>query len=91
MALTVDKKKEIFDTYKRAEGDTGSPEVQVALFSERISRITGHLKLYKKDHAARRSLISLVGQRKRLLRYLRKKDSERYKTLVASLKIRSKD
>jgi small subunit ribosomal protein S15 len=86
--MTAERKKEIVDTHKRGENDTGSPEVQIALLTERIRQITGHLQTFRKDHAARRGLLMLVGQRTRLLRYLRRKDVERYRAIVASLGLR---
>ncbi len=79
---------EIIAEYARAEGDTGSPEVQIALLSRRISDLTEHLKMHKKDHHTRRGLLKLVGQRRRLLNYLKKTDIERYRALVAKLGIR---
>ncbi len=88
MAMTPEKKKEIIDNYKRAEGDTGSPEVQVALLSERIKGLTGHFGGHKKDHHSRRGLLKLVGQRRRLLNYLKAIDVERYRTLIGSLGLR---
>ena len=75
MALTRDKKTEIIGTYKTHEADTGSPEVQVAILSERISYLTDHFKIHAKDHHSRRGLLKLVGQRRRLLDYLKSKDS----------------
>ncbi len=88
MALTKDKKTEIIGTYKTHEGDTGSPEVQVALLSERIAYLTEHFKVHAKDHHSRRGLLQLVGQRRRLLDYLKRKDSERYAELIRRLGIR---
>ncbi|HAG42555.1 MAG TPA: 30S ribosomal protein S15, partial [Clostridium sp.] len=72
----------------RTEGDTGSPEVQVALLTERIKELTEHLKVHKKDHHSRRGLLMMVGQRKGLLNYLKKQDIERYRALIAELGIR---
>jgi small subunit ribosomal protein S15 len=88
MALDSAKKSEIIKEYSRGEGETGSPEVQVALLSNRISYLTEHLKINKKDHSSRLGLLKLVGQRKRLLKYLKSKDFGRYTELITSLKIR---
>ncbi len=88
MALTKDKKTEIIDTFKTHEGDTGSPEVQVALLSERITYLTEHFKVHGKDHHSRRGLLQLVGQRRRLLEYLKAKDAERHAGLIRRLGIR---
>ena len=85
MALVQDKKQELVQKYKRHEKDTGSPEVQVALLSERIAHLTEHFKTHKKDHHSRRGLLKLVGQRRRLLDYLRTCDQGRYKTLIDQL------
>ena len=88
MALTKDRKTEIIDTYKTHEGDTGSPEVQVAILSERITYLTEHFKVHGKDHHSRRGLLQLVGQRRRLLDYLKRKDTDRYAGLIRRLGIR---
>jgi small subunit ribosomal protein S15 len=88
MALVQEKKQELVQKYKRHEKDTGSPEVQVALLSERITHLTEHFKTHKKDHHSRRGLLKLVGQRRRLLDYLRTCDQGRYKTLIDQLGIR---
>lgn len=88
MSITAEKKSELIKTYARAEGDTGSPEVQIAIISERISNLSGHMKLHKKDLHSRRGLIMLVGQRRRLLDYLKKKSEERYQSIIQSLGIR---
>ena len=88
MRLSVERKKEIVETHRRSETDTGSPEVQVAILTERIRQITDHLQSFRKDHAARRGLLMLVGQRTRLLRYLRRKDAARYRAIVSSLGLR---
>ncbi len=88
MAQTVERKTEIIDEYKRGEADTGSPEVQVALLTDRIIRLTDHLREHKHDFATRRGLLKLVGQRRRQLRYLAKKDVERYHTLIQRLGLR---
>ena len=81
-------KAEIISTYARHEGDTGSPEVQVAILTERINHLNEHLKLNKKDHHSRRGLLLMVGQRRGLLEYLKKTDIERYRTLIAQLNLR---
>lgn len=88
MALTQTKKDELIKKHKIHDGDTGSPEVQVALLSERINRLNEHLDKAKKDHSSRRGLLKLVGQRRRLLSYLRHKDTTRYGKLIADLGIR---
>jgi small subunit ribosomal protein S15 len=88
MAMVPEKKQELVQKYKRHEKDTGSPEVQVALLSERITYLTEHFKTHKKDHHSRRGLLKLVGQRRRLLDYLRTADQGRYKTLIDQLGIR---
>lgn len=90
MGLETQKKKELIENYRQGDGDTGSPEVQITLLSERIRQITEHLRKFKKDHAARRGLLVLVGKRRRLLRYLRSKDADRYRGLISSLGIRGK-
>jgi small subunit ribosomal protein S15 len=86
--LGTDRKQEIIDKYKRHEGDTGSPEVQIALLTERITYLTDHFKTHKKDHHSRRGLLKMVGQRRRLLDYLIKQDIERYRTIIQSLGLR---
>jgi small subunit ribosomal protein S15 len=88
MALVQDRKLELVQKYKRHDKDTGSPEVQVALLTERIAYLTEHFKSHKKDHHSRRGLLKLVGQRRRLLDYLRTIDPGRYKTLIEQLGIR---
>lgn len=88
MGLASDKKQEIIQKYRQHEGDTGSPEVQVAILSERISYLTEHFKQHKQDHHSRRGLLKLVGQRRRLLDYLKKKNFKRYSTLIKSLGLR---
>ena len=88
VAFTKDRKTEIISAYKTHEGDTGSPEVQVALLSDRINYLTEHFKTHTKDHHSRRGLLKLVGQRRRLLDYLRSKDTERYATVIKRLGIR---
>ncbi len=86
--LTTEKKTELIQEYQRNEGDTGSPEVQIALLTARINQLNEHLKEHRKDHHSRRGLLQLVGKRKRLLTYLREKDTERYRQLIARLKLR---
>jgi small subunit ribosomal protein S15 len=88
MSLTKERKAELAGKYGRAENDTGSTEVQVALLTERINELTEHLREHKKDHHSRRGLLMLVGQRRRLLRYLERTDLERYRSLVADLGLR---
>ena len=88
MALLKDRKSEIIGSYRTHDGDTGSPEVQVALLSERISYLTEHFKVHVKDHHSRRGLLKLVSQRRRLLDYVKSKDSERYTELIRRLGIR---
>lgn len=88
MALTKDKKTELIGSYRTHQTDTGSPEVQVAILSERISYLTEHFKSHAKDHHSRRGLLKLVGQRRRLLDYLKSKDSDRYAELIKRLGIR---
>lgn len=90
MALDSAKKQEIVAKFARKEGDTGSPEVQIALLSNRISYLTEHLKVNKKDHSSRLGLLKLVGQRKRLLKYLKRKDYAKYTEIILALKIRDK-
>jgi small subunit ribosomal protein S15 len=86
--LTNERKTDVIGSYKTHDGDTGSPEVQVALLSERISYLTEHFKTHVKDHHSRRGLLKLVGQRRRLLDYLRRKDADRYAELIRRLGIR---
>lgn len=86
--LDQTKKQLIIDQHKRHEGDTGSPEVQVALLTERINYLTEHLKVHKKDHHSQRGLLKMVGQRRGLLTYLRNKSPERYQAIVAKLGLR---
>jgi small subunit ribosomal protein S15 len=88
VGLTTDQKQEIIDRYRLHNSDTGSPEVQVAILSERITYLTGHFKTHAKDHHSRRGLIKLVGQRRRLLNYLKNKDIDRYRTLIEQLGLR---
>ncbi len=86
--LATERKQEIIEQFKRHEGDTGSPEVQIALLSERISYLTEHFRTHKKDHHSRRGLLKIVGQRRRLLDYLKSKDVERYRIIITTLGIR---
>lgn len=86
--LTQERKKEIIKNFKLHDRDTGSPEVQIALLSERIGYLTEHFRVHKKDHHSRRGLLKLVGQRRRLLDYLSKKDMKRYKETIGRLGIR---
>lgn len=88
MPLPKDVKAGIIGEYKRGDTDTGSAEVQVALLTQRIRDLTEHLKLHKKDHHTRRGLLKLVGQRRRMLNYLKKSDIERYRAVIAQLGIR---
>lgn len=88
MSLATLRKKDIITKYARAEADTGSPEVQIALLTERITYLTEHFKTHAKDHHSRRGLLKLVGQRRRMLDYLRGKNVDRYRALVGALGIR---
>jgi small subunit ribosomal protein S15 len=88
MALAAERKSEVVQKFARKSGDTGSPEVQIALLSERITYLTEHFKAHAKDHHSRRGLLMLVGQRRRLLDYLKDKSVDRYRTLIQSLGIR---
>jgi len=88
MALAAERKNEIISEYATKEGDTGSPEVQVALLTRRISELTEHLRQHPKDFHSRRGLLMMVGQRRRLLNYLSEKDITRYRSLIARLGIR---
>jgi len=88
IVLTNERKTEVIGTYRKHEADTGSPEVQVALLSERISYLTEHFKTHVKDHHSRRGLLKLVGQRRRLLDYLKRKDADTYSELIRKLGIR---
>lgn len=88
MSLNKAKKSEMITNYRVHERDTGSPEVQVALLTERINALTPHFKHHKKDHHSRRGLLQMVGARRRLLDYLRKVDADRYKALIERLNIR---
>ncbi len=88
MGLAVVKKAEVVKKFARSEADTGSPEVQIALLSERIAYLTEHFRVHVKDHHSRRGLLMLVSQRRRLLDYLKKKDVKRYRDLIQTLGIR---
>ena len=88
MSITAERKRELVQEYATKGGDTGSPEVQVAILSERISHLTDHLKTHSKDFHSRRGLLMMVGQRRRLLDYLRNKNTERYETLIRRLGLR---
>jgi len=88
MALVTEKKREIILQHRKHETDTGSPEIQIALLSDRIRYLTEHFKTHKKDHHSRRGLLKLVGQRRRMLDYLKNKDIERYRKIIAELGIR---
>ncbi|HMA37879.1 MAG TPA: 30S ribosomal protein S15 [Chloroflexia bacterium] len=88
MALEKEEKDSIIGKFAVHEGDTGSPEVQIALLTERINQLVGHLKINAHDHHSRRGLLTLVGRRRRLLRYLSKKDVARYRTVIVSLGLR---
>lgn len=86
--ITKERKEEIIKEYQREEGDTGSPEVQIALLTARIKELTEHLKEHKNDNHSRRGLLKMVGRRKRMLRYLQDNEVERYRELISSLGIR---
>ena len=86
--LARQQKQSVIDSYRTHATDTGSPEVQIALWSERIGQLTEHFKAHQKDHGSRRGLLMLVSKRRRLLDYLKKYDSERYKTVISKLGIR---
>lgn len=86
--LATEKKQTIINSFKLHDGDTGSPEVQIAILTERITYLTEHFKVHKKDHHSRRGLLKIVGQRRRLLDYLKKKDIERYRVIIEKLGIR---
>ncbi|MBI9089539.1 MAG: 30S ribosomal protein S15 [Desulfobacterium sp.] len=88
MVLLAENKEEMIENFKLHEGDTGSPEVQVALLTHRISYLTDHVKIHKKDHHSRRGLLILVGRRRSLLDYLKKKDISRYRSLIERLGLR---
>ena len=86
--ITKERKQEIISRFGRSEGDTGSPEVQVAILTARINDLTEHLKIHKKDHHSRRGLLKMVGQRRNMLGYLKDKDIERYRSLIERLGLR---
>ncbi|MEE8392984.1 MAG: 30S ribosomal protein S15 [Rhodospirillales bacterium] len=88
MSITAERKQELIKEFAVKEGDTGSPEVQVAILSERIQNLTGHLKTHKKDNHSRHGLLMMVGQRRRLLDYVKKKEAKRYEDLVKRLGLR---
>jgi small subunit ribosomal protein S15 len=88
VVLSTDDKKKLIDQYKLHESDTGSPEVQVGLLTQRITYLTEHLKVHKKDHHSRRGLLMLVGRRRRLLNYVKGKDVNRYRTIIDTLGLR---
>jgi len=88
MSITAERKQELIRDFSRTDGDTGSPEVQVAILTERIRNLTDHLGDHRKDHHSRRGLLIMVGQRRRLLDYLKSKDEGRYASLIKSLGIR---
>jgi small subunit ribosomal protein S15 len=88
VAQNAERKKEVIEDFKTHETDTGSPEVQIALLSERISYLTEHFKTHKKDHHSRRGLLKMVGQRRRLLDYLKRKDVSRYREVIKRLGLR---
>ncbi len=88
MSITAERKAELIKEFQTKQSDTGSPEVQVAVLTERISNLTEHLKVHAKDHHSRRDLLLMVGQRRRLLDYTRRKSEERYKTLIERLGLR---
>ncbi len=88
MVLTPEAKKEVIDRFKLNAKDTGSSEVQIALLSSRIQYLTDHFKVHKKDHHSRRGLLKMVGKRRRLLNYVKKKDMEKYKSVIKDLGIR---
>ncbi len=88
MSVTAERKREIVDRFGKGAGDTGTAEVQIALLTERINDLTEHLRAHGKDHHSRRGLLMLVGQRRRLLRYLQRKDVERYRAIVSELGLR---
>ena len=88
MSLTVERKTEIVDTYRTHTTDTGSPEVQIAILSEKITYLTEHFKVHAKDHHSRRGLLRMVGKRRRLLDYLKEKDVARYRAIIEKLGIR---
>ena len=88
MSITAERKQELIGEFQAGNGDTGSPEVQVAILTERISNLTEHMKTHKRDFHSRRGLLMMVGQRRRLLDYLKKKSNDRYSSLINSLGLR---
>ena len=86
--ISKERKSQIIEKYKRDENDTGSPEVQIAILTERINELTEHLKVHKKDNHSRRGLLKMVGKRRRLLKYLEKKDINRYRNIIQELGLR---
>jgi small subunit ribosomal protein S15 len=88
MALLQERKQTVISEHRRSDADTGSPEVQVALLTERINQLTEHLKAHKEDHHSRRGLLQMVGRRRRLLEYLKREDIERYRALIGRLGLR---
>lgn len=88
MGLTKEQKTNVIDSYRRKEGDTGSPEVQIAILTTRINQLTEHLRMHKHDESTRRGLLKLVGQRRRLLAYLRREDYQRFVSLTERLSLR---
>lgn len=88
MTFTAETKKGLIDQYKKHDSDTGSPEVQIGLLTHRISYLTEHLKVHKKDHHSRRGLLMLVGKRRRLLNYVKRNDVQRYRSIIETLGLR---
>jgi small subunit ribosomal protein S15 len=88
MAVTKERKQEVIGTFRRADNDTGSPEVQIALLTDRINELTSHLKNHQKDHASRRGLLMMVNRRRRHLNYLRRTDQQRYLQVIGRLELR---
>ena len=88
MSMTAEAKKQIVDDYKKHDGDTGSPEVQIAILTKRINELTEHLKTHKKDFSSRRGLLKMVGKRNSLLKYLTREDRERYQSVIGRLGLR---
>lgn len=88
MSMTAETKKQIVDDYKKHDGDTGSPEVQIAILTKRINELTEHLKIHKKDFSSRRGLLKMVGKRNSLLKYLTREDRERYQSIIGRLGLR---
>ena len=88
MSITKERKQEVIGEYRRGDADTGSPEVQIAILTDRVNSLTGHLKTHKKDYASRRGLLMMVSRRRRLLDYLKKTDPERYLDILRRLSLR---